>query len=360
MPEVPPPERVPGSEPQEEGVSTRRSEEDASGVPGRDRDAEGPDQGEIPQADSLPDGVPPEEGPLGHTSGDAPPSGPVPERWQREPYASAPGSGLGVPPYAGAGASPEFAGPAGVMPGTGEGGTFATAPPVEKRPLGRSLGRGVREIAETIILALLIFLVVRAVVQNFQVEGDSMEPTLHSSEYLLVNKAQYWEINLETLSKFIPFIDPGDDPTRFIFGGPGRGDVVVFKSPDSVPGQPESDFIKRIIGLPGDTVEVRDGFVFINGKALDEPYILEQPRSTYPPTTVPPDYYFVLGDNRNNSRDSRSIGMVPKESIIGKAWLTYWPFSAFGLVNNTSVKPGSGDAEVPTPAKGEPAAASLP
>ncbi len=358
MSEVPPQERVPGSEPQEEGVSTRRSGDDASNAPDRGPDPVTPEQSEephpAPSRSAIPpeldetaelDRLPAEEPPLAPSDGARRPMQ-TPDRWQRPSYASVPS------------ASPEFAASPGAMPGIGDGDAVATAPPVEKRPFGRSIGRGVREIAETIILALLIFLVVRAVVQNFQVEGDSMEPTLHSNQYLLVNKAQYWEINLETLSKFIPFIDPGDDPTRFVFGGPGRGDVVVFKSPDSVPGQPESDFIKRVIGLPGETVEVRDGIVFIDGEPLDEPYILQQPNSVYPPTTVPPDHYFVLGDNRNNSRDSRNIGMVPKENIIGKAWLTYWPFSAFGFVDNTSVEPGGGDIDLPTPSKDGAAAES--
>lgn len=241
-----------------------------------------------------------------------------------------------------------------------EAATYTKAEPAEKRPLARSLRRWTRELADTIILAILIFLAVRATVQNFQVEGASMEPTLQTSQYLLVNKAQYWEINLETLNKFIPFIDPGDDPTHFIFGGPGRGDVIVFVAPNSVPGQPKRDFIKRVIGLPGETIEVRDCTVFIDGEPLDEPYVLERPRSAYGPETVPPDHYFVLGDNRNNSSDSRKIGMVPKENIIGKAWVTYWPFPAFGLIDNTSVEPGSGVSEAPPLEKDVVAAAACP
>ncbi len=216
-----------------------------------------------------------------------------------------------------------------------------TAPP--QRSIIRPIGRGLREIVETIVLALLIFLMVRAVVQNFQVEGRSMEPTLQTGLYLLVNKALYWEINLETISKFVPFVDPGDDPTRYIFRGPKRGDVVVFRSPNQGPGQPERDFIKRVIAVPGETVEVRDCTVFIDGQPLEEPYTFEQPRYTFGPETVPPDHYFVLGDNRNNSSDSHSWGMLPKENIIGQAWITYWPFSIFGLIDNTSVTPGDGE-----------------
>ena len=167
-----------------------------------------------------------------------------------------------------------------------------------------------------------------------------MEPTFENQWYVLVNKALYWEINVQTISKFVPFVDPGDDPTRYLFRGPRRGDVIVFRSPTQPSSGPERDFIKRIIGLPGEQVEVRDCTVFIDGRPLDEPYISERPLYTYGPETVPEDEYFVLGDNRNNSSDSHSWGMLPKENIIGQAWLIYWPSSAFGRVDNTSIKPG--------------------
>jgi len=213
------------------------------------------------------------------------------------------------------------------------------AAPRERRSILRPAGRLVRELAETTILALVIFLLVRAVVQNFQVEGKSMEPTMESGWYLLVNKALYWEVDLDTVDKFLPFIDPGEDPTRYIFRGPRRGDVIVFRAPDSTPGAPERDFIKRVIGLPGDSVEVKGCTVFVNGEALNENYILDAPAYTYPldgsgPVTVPEGQYFVLGDNRNNSSDSHSWGMLPKENIIGQAWVIYWPFGHFGLLNN--------------------------
>lgn len=230
------------------------------------------------------------------------------------------------------------------------------APPAPRSP-ARSAGRLVREVAETIILALLIFLLVRAVVQNFQVEGTSMQPTLQTGWYLLVNKAIYFEINLETVHKFLPFIDPGDDPTRYVFRGPKRGDVIVFKQPNGIPGQ-ERDFIKRIIGLPGEVVEVRDQTVFINGRPLDEPYILEKPNYTCQPQRVPEGHYFVLGDNRNNSQDSHVFGPIPKENIIGQAWITYWPLSKLGFVDNTSVEP-TGPIRRPTKVE-VPAAATEP
>lgn len=219
------------------------------------------------------------------------------------------------------------------------GGPAAVAVPARQGSIFRPLGRGLREIAETVILALLIFLLVRAVVQNFQVEGSSMNPTFEHEWYVLVNKSLYWEINLDTVSKFIPFVDPGDDATRYLFRGPKRGDVIVFRSPTVPEDAPERDFIKRIIGLPGERIEVRDCTVFIDGLPLAEPYIKELPRYTHEPETIPPDHYFVLGDNRNNSSDSKNWGPLPKENLIGQAWLIYWPRSAFGLVDNTSVTP---------------------
>ena len=232
----------------------------------------------------------------------------------------------------------------------------AKAPAEAAPPRSRfRLGRGLREAAETVLLALLIFLLVRGVVQNFQVEGRSMEPTLETGLYLLVNKAVYWEINLETVHKFLPFIKPGDDPKRYIFSGPKRGDVIVFKAPNQARGQPERDFIKRIIAVAGETVEIRDCTVFINGEPLDEPYIQERPRYTFEPETVPEDHYFVLGDNRNNSSDSHSWGMLPKENIIGKAFVTYWPYSGLGFVDNTSVEPGAVEDEQPADGKLAPA-----
>jgi signal peptidase I len=231
-------------------------------------------------------------------------------------------------------------------------------------------GQLVREVAETVILAVIIFLVVRAGVQNFQVEGSSMQPTLHDGLYLLVNKAVYSEVNLKTVHKFLPFVDPGDDPTRYLFRAPKRGDVIVFVAPQQGPGQPERDFIKRVIGLPGETVEVRDNYVFINGKPLDEPYILEKP--SYPPFSpqvVPEGHYFVLGDNRNNSYDSHAWPdpWLPKENIIGMAWFTYWKncgsrwtwCPAFDMVDNTSVEPGSlPPGQQPVAQQTQPAAAA--
>jgi len=207
------------------------------------------------------------------------------------------------------------------------------APP--KPSLGKRIGRLARELIETFVLALLIFLVVRAALQNFRVEGSSMDPVLHNGQYLIVNKAIYTRINLKTISRFLPFIDPGDNPVRYLFRPPQRGDVVVFR----FPGNPDRDFIKRIIGEPGDTVEIKNGAVYIDGNPLDEPYITNKPTYTYGPTEVPPKQYFVLGDNRNNSYDSHVWGFLPQENIIGQAWLSYWPKDDWGLVLNKNLSP---------------------
>jgi signal peptidase I len=202
-----------------------------------------------------------------------------------------------------------------------------------------------RELVETVILALLIFFAVKAVVQNFRVEGSSMEPSLSGEQYLLVNKAIYFRVDMDRIHQFLPFI-PGDDGReRHLFRAPRRGDVVVFR----YPGDTSRDFIKRVIGVPGDSVEVKDGTVFINGAPLKEDYILSTPNYTYGPKTVPEGHYFVLGDNRRNSFDSHAWGascreqqscdFVPEENIIGQAWVSYWPFDTLGFVNNETIKP---------------------
>ena len=278
----------------------------------------------------------------------------IPQPLDAPAAAAASTSTTGLPHYSPPASSPPFFGPA-----SAAGAIAVELPAPRQRTLWRPLGRGLREMVETIILALLIFLLVRAVVQNFQVEGRSMEPTFENQWYVLVNKALYWQLNMETVSKFVPFVDPGDNPMHYLFRGPKRGDVVVFKSPNQPANGPERDFIKRVIALPGETVEVRDCTVFIDGEPLDEPYILEKPAYTFAPQTVPPDHLFVLGDNRNNSSDSHSWGMMPIENLIGQAWLIYWPSSAFGLVDNTSVTPGDADTtdSAGVPGTGKPAPA---
>jgi len=218
-------------------------------------------------------------------------------------------------------------------------------PKVEKRRWAVT----VREVAETLLLALLIFLAVRMTLQNFRVEGQSMLPGLDDGEYLIVNKLAYAELDM-TMFDWLPFYDAGDDPVHHLWGAPGRGDVIVFRSPTNV----ERDFIKRIIGLPGDavTIDSTTGLVLVNGQALEETY-LQTPTSCSQqcgPWTVPEDSYFVLGDNRQNSSDSRQGWFVPEENIIGKALITYWNQDRpeFQLAPNHSV-PVAGQAEAAGP-----------
>jgi signal peptidase I len=200
-----------------------------------------------------------------------------------------------------------------------------------RKPRGRTVAR---ELVETLLLALLVFLAVRASFQNFKVDGNSMYPTLENGEFLIVNKLVYSEVDVDKLSKFLPFLDAGGQPRRYVFHGPERGDIIVLQDPRD----PSVDLIKRVIGLPGETVEIVNGVVFVNGLMLEEPYITQPWHYTGPPVTLGPEEYFVMGDNRDNSKDSRSVGPIPKELIIGKAMLTYWPASHFGLAPNEAPK----------------------
>jgi signal peptidase I len=189
-----------------------------------------------------------------------------------------------------------------------------------------------REVVETLLLALLIFLAVRSTVQNFKVEGSSMIPSLGNGQYIIVNKLAYAQFDLGMFD-FLPFFDAGDNPTHHLFGTPERGDVVVFESPTS----PGRDFIKRIIGVPGDKVQIRDGVVYINDEPLDETYTTGPTNCPCGPWTIEGDHYFVLGDHRSNSSDSRQFGTIIEGSIIGKAWFSYWPLSDVGPAPNHSV-----------------------
>ncbi len=178
----------------------------------------------------------------------------------------------------------------------------------------RSIGVFILDLFETIVLALVIFLLVYLFLwQPHRIKGHSMEPTFHNGELILTNKISYQ------------------------LHQPRRGDVVVFRAPM----EEDKDYIKRIIGLPGERVKVANGHVYINGKLLDEPYLSASIRtrgSYYLPDgqtrVVPPHSYIVMGDNRNFSSDSREWGPVPFKNIIGETWLRYWPFTRFGLIKN--------------------------
>ena len=165
-----------------------------------------------------------------------------------------------------------------------------------------------RGVLITLVIALIIFLAAQAMMQSVKVVGASMEPSLHNGQYLVVSKAAYW------------------------FHPPRRGDIIVFHSTQNQ----DQDIIKRVIATPGETVEIREGKVYINGSPLDEPYIAEEPYYNLPPQDVPEDSYFVLGDNRNHSSDSHVWGVVPEGNIVGKAWICYWPPSEWQSVPNHS------------------------
>ena len=163
-----------------------------------------------------------------------------------------------------------------------------------------------REILITIALALVIFFVARGTIQTYEVFMTSMEPSFYEGQRVVVNKAAYWDW----------------------IGEPERGDVIIFNAPD---GSGE-DFIKRIIGLPGDTVKITNRTVYVNDVALDEPYIMSKPSYTMPQLTVPEGQYFVLGDNRNRSNDSHNGWLVERSEIHGKAWLSTWPPELWGVI----------------------------
>jgi signal peptidase I len=191
----------------------------------------------------------------------------------------------------------------------------------------------VRETVETLLMALLVFLAVRASFQNYRVHGHSMDPTLADGELMLVNRLEYAEINLEKLSQFLPFIDPGNDPRRDVFHSPERGDVIVLKDPRD----PSGDrLVKRVIGLPGEKIEIAEGRVYINGRLLHEPYIASPWSGTAPPIRIPDGQYYVMGDNRGNSEDSRYFGLVERDLIIGKTAVIFWPKDSFGLAPSES------------------------
>jgi signal peptidase I len=163
-----------------------------------------------------------------------------------------------------------------------------------------------RDIIAPILLGLAIFALFHATVGSFKVYGSSMLPTIEEGDYIMVSKAAYF------------------------VSEPQRGDIIVLRSPQD----PNSDLIKRIIALPGDTVEIRDNTVFINDTPLAEPYTLEPPHYLVLPEEIPSDHYFVLGDNRNNSSDSHRGWTVPRKNIIGKAWVTYWPPYRWRLIKH--------------------------
>lgn len=174
-----------------------------------------------------------------------------------------------------------------------------------------------RELFETVIISVILVLFCKTFIfQQFRIPTGSMEDTLLVGDHLMVNKFIFGPLQPESLRPIMPVRDIE------------RGDVVVFKYPEN----PDMPFIKRVIGLPGETLEVRRKQVYINGEALDEPYKFHKrigpDRLTdyFEPVTIPPGQYFVLGDNRDNSRDSRFWGFVPGDYMMGRALLIWWSY----------------------------------
>jgi signal peptidase I len=163
----------------------------------------------------------------------------------------------------------------------------------------------IRELLITVGLAVAIFFILQTTIQSSIVEGSSMQPGLQDGDRLIVIKPVY------------------------TFTSPQRGEIVIIHPPVA----PDKEWVKRVIGIPGDTVEIKNGMVYVNNVALDEPYIKAKPAyPRYGPIKVPPDNYFVLGDNRNNSTDSHTGWTVSRQNVVGEVWLRIWPFSNWGIV----------------------------
>ena len=170
--------------------------------------------------------------------------------------------------------------------------------------IGRIALKLVRDILETVVPAILLaFLITHFVGQRTLVLSCSMEPNLHENQQLIVDKLTYH------------------------FRRPERAEIVVIDM-----GEDEIPLIKRVIGLPGETLEIKDNRVLIDGQVLSEPYLAEAYQRDYGPVTIPKDAVFVMGDNRNNSRDSRMIGTITLDRIVSRAWVRVWPFEDIGLL----------------------------
>jgi signal peptidase I len=196
---------------------------------------------------------------------------------------------------------------------------------VKRRTLGCLL-----ELAETLLLALIVFLVVQLyVAQPYQVQQMSMENTLMPYQYVLVDK-----------------LTPN-------FTDYHRGDIVVFSPPAGwARDTGNTPFIKRVIGVPGDSVDIHDGKVYVNGAALDEPYVFEGQQTNVPDAKVhtwkiKDGELFVMGDHRSDSQDSRNFGPIERSTVIGRAWMRYWPLDEFGLIPAAG-QPDNGATPAPT------------
>ena len=184
------------------------------------------------------------------------------------------------------------------------------------------------EILETILIALAVFLIVSTSIQTVRVQGLSMDPTVTHGQFLLVNKLVSFDFPFLSSEEHID----SDNSRISLFSYPSAGDLIVFHLSDD----PERDMVKRVIGVPGDMVRMVDGFVYVNDILLQEPYVANRGSSFVSPEIIRSGHYFVLGDNRTASSDSRLVGQIPQSNIVGKVWLTFWPIANFGTLRATN------------------------
>jgi len=193
-----------------------------------------------------------------------------------------------------------------------------------------------------VVLTAVVFMLLQTTVRNFRVDGSSMDDTLKDGQYLLVNRLVYLNIEMDRLAKIVPFWQVDEGSSRHAIRAPERGEIIVFEFPDSNPNNPRKDFVKRVVGLPGETIRMHDGVVFVNEEKLDEPYLAETGHSNAAERTLGEGEYYVLGDNRAHSNDSRAWGAVPNANLRGKVWMVYWPAPGIQILNILDRIPGFG------------------
>lgn len=189
----------------------------------------------------------------------------------------------------------------------------------------------IRDLLQAAALFLAVFIALHFSIQNFRIDGMSMSPTLANEQHLLVSKLPYFSVNPGALTFLIPFVEQSEDGIAlFASVSPSYGDIIAFTAPLD----PSRQFMKRVIGVPGDSIEVKRGQVIRNGEPLVEPYVVNRGGRSFAPVTVPESSYYVLGDNRPVSNDSRNWGFVLEKHIVGRAWFTYWPSDSFKFLHS--------------------------
>lgn len=210
------------------------------------------------------------------------------------------------------------------------------------------LGTTIRELIETVLLIMLVFFVFRGLLQNYRVQGQSMEPNFHTDQYIIVNKVVFFHFDANAPLRLLP--GQRNLPPREIypFRMPQRGEVVIVEEPVLNPDGTHTTLIKRVVGLPGETIQVKQGQVYINRLPLPESkqdgqYLIDTTNCNAgrlcEPYTIPSGSIVVMGDHRSNSLDSRSWSAdpaLPLDNVVGKAWVTYWPRTMWGVIPTPS------------------------